>query len=367
MVLKLDSDTITHKTDVGGVRLNISSSEEVLKAYHEIEESVAKSVGAEHFAGVTVQRMVKKGGFELILGSTTDAQFGPVILFGTGGQFVEVFKDRALALPPLTPNLALEMMQKTKIYEALLGVRGMKAIDRDFLIRIIVRFSQMIVENRRIKECDINPFGSMFEEIIALDARIVSHDPEIKEKDLPRLAIRPYPLAYVRNLTLKNGEPAIIRPILPDDEEKVIAFHKQLSENSVRQRYFEFLSLDERIARERLIRICFNDYDREIGLVVEVKDPKDEQSKIVAISRLSKIPGTPCADFKLTIIVAYHNLGLGTELMKLLVSIGKAENLKELNAYILSENLGMIHICKKLGFQILPPDEHRVVRAVLKI
>lgn len=364
IVLKLHSDTITHKSDVGGVKLNLVNTEDVTKAFHEIEKSVNQIAGAGHFGGVTVQRMVKKGGFELILGSTTDAQFGPVILFGTGGQFVEVFKDRALALPPLTPNLALQMMQKTKIYEALLGVRGIKAVDKELLARILVRFSQMIVENRRIKECDINPLVASSEEIIALDARIALYDPK---EEIPPLAIRPYPLDYTRSFNLKNGILVTLRPILPEDEEKMVLFHKELSENSVRQRYFEFMSLNDRIAHERLLRICFNDYDREIGLIAEVNDPTVEKGRVAGVARLSKIPGTQYAQLKLTIVDAFHNMGLGTELIKQLIAVGKAEKLKELYAYILSENEGMIHICQKLGFRILPPDDRMIVCAILDL
>lgn len=352
LVVKLYSKTITHKSDVGGVKLNLNSEQEVAKAFEEIQSSVSRLVGPEHFQGVTVQRMVKKDeGYELILGSSIDEQFGPVLLFGTGGQLVEVFKDRALALPPLNRNLASLLMQKTKIYEALHGVRGRKSVDMPALEQLLVNFSQLIVENPWIKECDINPLLVSANEMVALDARIVLHDLDIPEEELPKLAIRPYPHAYILPWKLKNGEPVTLRPIRPEDEAQVIAFHKELSENSVRQRYFEFLSLDERVTHERLIRICFTDYDREFAIVAEVKDPVNGEPRIIGAARLSRIPGTTNAQFKMIISDAYHRMGLGTGLLQHLITIARKENITSIDGKILSENEGMIKICTKLGFR----------------
>lgn len=348
IVLKLFSQTITHKTDVGGVKLNLDSAEAVEKAFKEIQQSVSEKVGQEHFEGVTVQKMIKHNGYELILGSSTDPQFGPVVLFGTGGQLVEVFKDRALAIPPLNFNLARQLMQKTKIYEALQGVRGRKSINMTQLEEILINFSQLIIENPRIKECDINPLIVSEDQIIALDARIVLHDWNISDQELPRLAIRPYPFNYIMQTKLKNEIPVILRPILPEDEHLITEFHRELSEHSVRQRYFAFMSLDERVAHERLIRICFNDYDREWAIVAVI-EPK-EGKQIIGIGRLMRIPGIPRAQFKLMIADAYHHLGLGTQLLEHLLRIAKQEKIETVDGYILSENIGMLKICKNLGF-----------------
>src|ERR1035437_2795891 len=170
IVLKLYSLSITHKTDVGGVQLNLHDANEVKTAFQAIKQSVTEEVGAEHFQGVTVQPMVKLDGYELIVGSSLDAQFGPVILFGTGGQLVEVFKDRALALPPLNSTLALRMMEQTNIPKALKGVRGRKPVDLAALEDLLVRFSQLVVEQPWIEEIDINPLLASSERIVALDA-----------------------------------------------------------------------------------------------------------------------------------------------------------------------------------------------------
>ncbi len=361
IVLKLFSQTITHKTDVGGVKLNLKTPEEVAQAFHEIHASVTEKAGAEHFEGVTVQRMIKlAGGYELILGSSTDPQFGPVLLFGMGGQLVEVFKDRALAIPPLNFNLAKQLMQKTKIYEALEGVRGRKAVDLDKLAEMLINFSQLIVENPRIKECDINPLFASDEEIIALDARVVLHEADVPSHQLPRLAIRPYPAAYVRSCKLNNGLSVTLRPIRPEDEMLITQFHRELSEHSVRQQYFEFMSLDERVAHERLIRICFTDYDREWGIVAEMNQP---QKHIIGIGRLARIPDTSTARLTMTIVDAYHGLGLGTQLMQHLLHIAEQEKIEVVDAYILSENAGMLKICQQMGFKFSQDKDPLVVHA----
>src|SRR5918996_3977311 len=218
VVLKLYSETITHKTDVGGVMLDLQDAEAVHDAYASIEASVAGKIGARHFDGVTVQPMVSAEGYELIVGSSIDPQFGPVLLFGSGGQLVEVYKDTTLALPPLTTTLARRMMERTRIVEALKGVRGWAPVDLASLEGLMVRFSQLVVEQRGIKEIDINPLLASSERLVALDARVVLHDPEIKDEELPRTAIRPYPNQYVSPAETKNGTPIIVRPIRPEDE-----------------------------------------------------------------------------------------------------------------------------------------------------
>jgi len=364
IVLKLFSETITHKTDVGGVKLNLRNGQDVLNAYREIHYSVSKAVGEEHFHGVTVQRMVKLEGYELILGSSVDPQFGPVLLFGMGGQLVEVFKDRALGLPPLNTNLARKMMEKTKIYTALQGVRGRKPIDLGYLEHIMMRFSQLIVENPWIRECDINPLLASPEEIIALDGRVVLFE---NEKELPKLSIRPYPINYILPWKLKNGQQVTLRPIRPEDEQNTVAFHKELSEKSVRQRYFEFVSLDERIAHERLVRICFNDYDRELAIIAEVEDPKTRKRKIVGIGRLSRIPGTSSAKYTMIIVDAFHNLGLGSKLLDHLITIAKKEGIGRIYANILSENENMLKLCKRAGFKITSTEEPSILKAQLSL
>jgi acetyltransferase len=351
IVLKLFSETITHKTDVGGVQLNLRGADAVRNAFNAIKQSVTTKVGAEHFLGVTVQPMIARTGYELIIGSSLDPQFGPVLLFGTGGQLVEVFKDRALGLPPLNATLARRMMERTRIYTALKGVRGEKAVDMDALEQLMVRFSHLVIENPWITEVDINPLLASSEQLIALDARVVVHGEEMTEDKLPRPAIRPYPTQYVTQSKMKDGSSVTFRPIRPEDEPLMVKFHLTLSERSVHYRYFAQLKLEERIAHERLTRICFNDYDREIAIVVDHKT-KDGEHEILGVGRLSKEHGSRDAEYAIVLSDKYQKQGLGTKLLETLVDIGRREKLARISATILPDNIEMQKVSKKVGFRL---------------
>ena len=365
-VLKLYSLTITHKTDVGGVQLNLRDKDAVKNAFQTIKNSVAEKVGTEHFQGVTVQPMVKLDGYELIIGSSVDSQFGPVILFGTGGQLVEVFKDRALALPPLNTTLALRLMEQTKILTALKGVRGRKPVDLAALEELLVRFSQLVVEQRWIKEIDINPLLASPERLLALDARVVVHGPDMAEDKLPRTAVRPYPTHLVGPWTTKDGSGVIIRPIRPEDEPLIIRFHERLSERSVYLRYFQPLKLRQRTAHERLTRICFIDYDREMSLVVEHKNAAGDP-EILAVGRMSKQHGRDEAELACVAIDDAQHKGLGTELYKRLIQVARNEKLKKVTSNMLPENLEMRAICVKLGFKMFSRMEDNIILAELAL
>ncbi|MFN4196096.1 MAG: GNAT family N-acetyltransferase, partial [Thermosynechococcus sp.] len=356
VVLKLYSPTITHKTDVGGVALNLPDAAAVITAYHQIQKNVTNAAGADHFAGVTVQPMIPWKGFELILGSSTDAQFGPVILFGTGGQLVEVLEDTAIALPPLNTTLARRLIQQTKISRAFAGVRGWPAVNLALLEDLLVRFSLLVVEQLWIKEIDINPLlVAPPDRLMALDARIVLHK---EESDFVKPAIRPYPSQYVSTWQLRDGTPVLIRPIRPEDEPLMRQYHATLSEQSVYLRYFHLMKLSQRVAHERLVRICFVDYDREIALVVEHQGASEPQ--IIGAARLSKDHFRNTAEFSLLISDRWQRQGLGTELLQRLIQIGRDEGLSAIHAYVLKDNEGMIRICRKLNFEFAAGDDPSV-------
>jgi acetyltransferase len=364
VVLKLYSETITHKTDVGGVQLNLKDEDEVRRAFKAIKLACTEKAGAQHFQGVTVQKMIKLSeGYEIILGSSIDPQFGPVLLFGMGGQLVEIFKDKALALPPLNTTLARRMMETTKIYHALKGVRGRKPVNLVALERLMVGFSQLVAEQPWIKEIDINPMFASAEDLVALDARVILHDLKMKEDALPKLAIRSYPTRYVSSWKMKSGTPVNIRPIRPEDEPLLVKFHQTLSEESVYHRYFSQIKLDQRIAHERLVRICFNDYDREIALVAEYKDPKNRERQIIGVGRLSKARGLNEAEFAMIVGDPWQKQGLGTELLKRLVLIGQDEKLKRITAIIMADNFGMQHVSRKVGFKVTHDEGGRDFKA----
>src|SRR5579884_3518960 len=353
VVLKLLSETITHKSDVGGVQLNLGDGAAVRHAYRAIASGVTGKAGRGHFLGVTVQPMIQAAGYEIILGSSPDPQFGPVLLFGAGRQLVEVFQDRALALPPLNTTLARRMMEQTRIFTALRGIRGRKPVDLAALEQLLVRFSYLVVEQRWIREIDINPLVVSPEGLTALDARVFLHGPEICEEELPRLAIRPYPTEYVTSWTMKDGTPVTIRPIRPEDEPLLVRFHQTLSEESVYFRYFHMVNLSQRVAHERLTRMCFIDYDREMALVVEYCDPQ-AGSQILGVGRFAKVAGSQEAECAVLVSDRFHGQGLGTELVKRLIEIGRREGLRRITAQMLPDNRVMQAICRKLGFQFRP-------------
>ena len=355
VVLKLYSLTITHKTDVGGVVLNLRGAAAVREAFTNIQQAVAAKVGAEHFQGVTVQPMAKLDGYELILGSSLDPQFGPVLLFGTGGQLVEVFKDKSLALPPLTSTLARRMMESTKIYHALKGVRGRAAVDMVALENLLVRFSELVVENPRIKEIDINPLLASPDRLLALDARIVLHEASVPDDQLPQSAIRPYPEQHVAKWTLKNGEEVLIRPIRPEDEQKMVEFHKELSQHSVQMRYRRTFELEQRTAHERLTQICFIDYNRQMALVVERRNA-DGEDEIIAVGRMSKLSGVPEAQLFVVVRDESQSQGLGKELYRRLLQIAKSEKIAKVRSSMSTENVRGIAMCNHFGFT-LPESE----------
>lgn len=366
VVLKLNSETITHKTDVGGVRLDLATETEVRHAYETMQTAVSQKYSDSDFLGVTVQPMLNlSDGYELILGASPDPQFGPVLLFGTGGTLVEVFKDRALGLPPLTTTLARRMMERTKIYHALQGVRGRESVDLAALEEILVRFGQFVVDQKWVSEIDINPLFASADELIALDGRVVLYEPEVKEADLPRLAIRPYPTQYINKFEDKKGTAVTFRPIRPEDEPKIVEFHHGLSEHSVYLRYFRSFQLEQRVEHERLMRICFVDYDRDIVLVVEKEKDDSDQKEIIAVGRLTRTKVSNVAEFAMLVSDAYQGRGLGTELLKQLLAVGKKENIDVVEAYMLPDNGGMRAICKNLGFEFSLEDG--VIKAVIQL
>lgn len=356
VVLKIHSHTVIHKASAGGVELNLPDEAAVRAAYRRL----AAAFEAANFEGVSVQPMAKPGGVELILGSATDSQFGPVILFGAGGRFVEVFGDRAVGLPPLNATLAMRLIERTRVVKALryLGV------DLDAVCLLLIRLGHLIIEQRRVKEIDINPLLASRDGLLALDARVVLHPKEVPLDQLPPLAIRPYPTQYVQSWTTRKGLEVLIRPIRPEDEALMIDFHKSLSSQSVYFRFFGPVALDQRIAHERLCRMCFIDYEQEIGLVVVYEDPKTARRRILGVARIHKVHATPDVQFAVAVSDAYHRQGIGSRLLRAVLDVARAEGARRVIGHILPDNRPMIEACKKIGFEEHYLREDRVVEAV---
>jgi acetyltransferase len=357
VVLKLHSETITHKSDVGGVRLNLADAAAVRNAFDEIRKNVEHIPGA--FAGVTVQPMIRDKGYELIVGSSVDAQFGPVILFGTGGVLVEVFQDRALSLPPLNRTLARRMMERTKIFKALQGVRGQKAIDLNELETILVRFSQLLTDFPDIQEIDINPLLAAPTRLVALDARVLLAAPDAPR---PQLAIHPYPNQLTSEWTLPDGTPITIRVIRPEDEPTTIALFETFSEQTIRLRYFSLL---KRLTHDSLIRLCHLDYDREMALVAVQKTA--DGPKFLGVSRYYLDPESMSAEYAVVVGDPWQKSGLGRHLMQRLIDVAKQRGVRRLRGPVLRENRGMLALAKELGMTVSDTSEPGVVETAMEL
>ncbi|MBP8130537.1 MAG: bifunctional acetate--CoA ligase family protein/GNAT family N-acetyltransferase [Candidatus Hydrogenedentes bacterium] len=356
VALKVHSDSVVHKSERGGVRLHLSRETEVRAAYR----SLSRRFPEEDFLGVTVQPMVTAEGYELILGSTVDPQFGPVILFGAGGALVEMLRDRAVALAPLNSSLALRLMEQTRVYKALQGFRGRRPVDVRPLQHVLTRLSRLVMENPRIRDIDINPMLAGPNVLVALDAAIILHPPSLPDARLPKPVIRPYPQQYVTRETVK-GAPITFRPIRPEDEPLMVAFHEALSDDSVYYRFLVPVPLSLRVQHETLAGMCSIDYSRDMGIVAEREHPGTGAPEIVAVGRLNRVPGSNAADFALVVCDHCQGLGLGRALLGRLIDIGREEGLELIIGTILPENRRMLELCRKLGFRLVKRPGEEVI------
>jgi acetyltransferase len=366
VALKLHSFTVTHKTEVGGVKLWLNDAPAICAAYRDMQRAVTSKLGDGHFNGVTIQRMISAEGYELIVGSSVDQQFGPVLLFGTGGQLVDVFQDRALTLPPLNTTLARRFMEHTRIFAALKGVRGRKPVDIDALECLLVRFSQLVLEQNWIREIDINPLFASGDMLVAMDARVLLYGQETNLSDVPKPAIRPYPSKYMGRMKSNDGSMFNIRPIRPEDEPEFVRFHSTLSDESVYRRYFFLINLESRVRHERLTRMCFIDYDRQMALIAE-RSGVAGGNEIVGVARLIKSPGTNQAEVAILVSDAFQKRGIGSALVKRLIEFARDEKLDLLTASYLAENQAIEKLFRSQGFMFSDGTDPGVRAAQLRL
>jgi acetyltransferase len=305
-------------------------------------------------------------GYALRLASMLDPQCGPVLLFGAGGVWA-AGTEPLLGLPPLTTTLARRMLEQGDIGKALTDDAGRPLVDMPALEQLLVRFSHLVVEHPQIKEMCINPLLATPAQVVALHTTITLHEPELDDEHVPRPVIRPYPTQYVAPWTLKDGTSITIRPIRAEDEPLLVRFHATLSERSVFFRYFAPLPLSRRTDHERLTRICFIDYDREMALVAEHIESTTGEHHILAVGRLVKLFGTSTAEFALLISDQAQGQGLGTELLRRLIAVGRAEGMEQIIAQILPENRAMQRVSEKLGFRLRRILHDNVVLAELDL
>ena len=349
VVLKILSPQIIHKSDAGGVILNINSAREVRDAFELLIQRATAYNPSAQIIGVTVQPMVEKKGQEVIIGGKTDPVFGPVIIFGMGGVGVELFKDVSIGLPPLNTTLIRRMMEETKVYRLLKGYRGSAAVDLKRLDETILLFSQLITDFPQFKEIDINPLLISDKDATILDARIVLDKEKVCKKFEPHehMVISPYPKKYETLWLLKNGQEVLLRPIKPEDEPMWIEWFQSLSEETIRYRFFQML---KDTPHEVRVRYCNVDYDREVALVAEMVE--NGKRKILGVSRLSVEPDGKHGEMAFIVSDYWQGLGLGTKLVDYSLDIAKEKGVASVYAIMLQDNYRAISLTKKMGFII---------------
>jgi len=258
-------------------------------------------------------------------------------------------------------------MEQTRIFQALQGVRGRKAVDIAALDQLLVRFSQLVAEQPLIKEIDINPLLATPDRLVALDARVVLHSKDVEDADLPRCAIRPYPRQYHKRVTLEDGSALELRPIRPEDEPMLVSFHRTLSEHSVYMRYFHWMKLEQRTAHERLTRMCFIDYDRQMAFVAVRTDPKTGEAAITGVARLVKMHTPGEAELAVIVSDAFQRRGVGARLMEEMIEFAKTEKLERIVGTVLFENRPMRKLFERHGFTIKQGSDPETLEAELTL
>ncbi|HQP10312.1 MAG TPA: bifunctional acetate--CoA ligase family protein/GNAT family N-acetyltransferase [Candidatus Omnitrophota bacterium] len=347
VVMKISSPDILHKTDVGGVRLNIRTPERAKETYEEIIKSAASFSPQAKIEGVTIQEMISKK-YEVLIGSKRDPIFGPVIVFGMGGTAVEIFKDTNVGLPPLNMALAQRLIEDTKIYKLLKGYRNIAGMDMKALQFLLNKFAYLLMDFPDIKEIDMNPIAIDEHGSVVLDAKVVL-DPEVRKKHkrpYEHMVISPYPEEYIKKENLKNGQPVILRPIRPEDEPLEAEMFTNFSKETQR---FRFFTLIKDITHELLIRYTQIDYDREIAIIAELTE--GQRKKMAGVVRLIADAYNQTAEFAIVVADPWHNLGLGNMLTDYILQIAREKEIKKVYANVLPDNHIMEHIFKKRGFK----------------
>ena len=358
VVLKILSPQITHKTDVGGVMLDLTSDAQVRESFGLMTEKAKKAYPQAEILGVTVQSMIKQEGYEVIIGGKSDPLFGPVILFGLGGVAVELFKDYAMGLPPLNTTLARNMMAETKVFQLLKGYRNQPGVNLKLLEEILLLFSQLLIDFPQLKEIDINPLIMTEKEAYILDARVIFDKAKLGKKFEPHqhLVISPYPKKYELIWHLKDGREILFRPIKPEDEPLWLEMFQSFSEDSIRYRFFQLL---KETPHEVRVRYCNIDYDREIAIVPIIKE--EGTPRILGVGRLTIEPDGKTGEIAFIVRDKWQGLGLGAKLVDYVIEIAAEKGVKRIVAIIMRQNHKAINLVEKMGFKVKKQDDDTVI------
>jgi acetyltransferase len=365
VVIKINSPDIAHKSDVGGVMLNVRTAQQVHAVFADMLEEVARRAPDAEVDGVSIQRMVvKRNGRELYVGMTTDELFGPVITFGAGGTMIEVIDDRSVALPPLNQFLALRMIERARSAAVLGEWRGMPKIQIEALEYLLLRVSEMICELPQLQELDINPVIIDEDGAAVVDARaVVRKVASAPDAPYAHMAILPYPNLLTQEFTTRSGVHCLLRAIRPEDADALQRFVRELSEES---RYFRFLSTMAELSPAMLARFTQIDYDREMAIVAVIRE-ETGLDRIIGVARYLLNPDAVTSEFALAVADEYQGKGIGSALMKRIAAIARERGLKAVIGLVLGNNRDMLALMNKLGFvEESDPDDPDLRQVVMK-
>ena len=362
VALKILSPDITHKSDVGGVVLGITTAEDVRSAAETMLARVAKNMPQAQLSGFTVQKMARRPlAHELIVGMTTDSIFGPVILFGRGGTAVEVIGDRAVALPPLNMSLARHLISRTHVFKLLKGYRDRPPADLDAISLTLTQVSQLLVDRPEIVELDINPLFADDQGVLALDARV--RVTIATTTGAARLAIRPYPRELEEPLKLRTGREVLLRPIRPEDQPAHEAFVSKLTSEDLR---FRFLGVNRDIQPSEMARLTQIDYDREMAFIAVAPDERGEQETLGVVRTYSN-PDNTRAEFAVMVRSDLKGLGLGSALLRKMIRYCQARGTQMLVGQVLADNDAMLHLVRKVGFTVCDLPDGKLCEVSYKV
>jgi acetyltransferase len=362
VAIKIHSHDISHKSDVGGIALNVRSAPEAAKQFAKILERVHTAMPEANLLGVTVQEM-SRGGHEVIIGARKDGTFGPALMFGMGGTGVELYRDVAVDFPPLNQALARTMINETKVSQLLRGWRGGAGVDMGALEQVLVKVSYLLVDFPEILEMDVNPLQVRPDGMCALDARVIIEPKDVRKIAQPgaHLIISMYPSKYDWVFDI-GGEKVRVRAIRPEDEPMWSEMIASLSAETAEYRFFGPV---QEVTKSMLVRYCHIDYDREIGLVA-IGGKRKRQ--MLGVARLSIETADPEAgEFAILIRDSHQRKGLGGRLMTCLIEAARDRYVREIRGDVLAANGPMVRFAESLGFDVLPSGEPEIRSIVLRV
>jgi acetyltransferase len=345
LVMKVNSTEISHKTEAGGVKVDLLGEDDIRKAYDEIMEGARAYNPDAAIQGVSLQPMIRNPDVEILLGAKRDESFGPVILFGMGGIFAEILEDRALGLPPLNQTLARRLMEETRVFRILKGYRNRPAADLELLEQMLVCLSHLLVDFPQIEEMDMNPVIVKDGRPCAVDARVIVRDSEVPSPQ--HLVVSPYPEQYESREVTQDGAEILVRPIKPEDAPLLVELFDTMSQRS---RYYRFFSRKKALSREMLVRLTQVDYARHIALVALHRE--DGKEKMLGVARVISGPDRNRAEFSIAVGDPWQGKGIGRKLMERALEVAVDYGIKKVQGEVLAENKQMLALGRKLGFKM---------------